>query len=213
MDALPPEDRAPGPSNRRMVPPGLLAAAVLATVVVVVAVFVAVRSGPESTAASPTSGSGTAPVFTIRTGLAKNSTEAIGKPLPDLAYTSMDEQPLTSAKYKGKPLVINFWSSTCTPCITEMPDIQKVHGQLGDKVAFLGLDVQDAIESGKFMLEKTGAKYDVGRDPRGDVLTQLGGINLPTTVFVAADGTVKAIHTGQLSADELRQVIDRELLS
>lgn len=210
---MPPEDRAPGPSNRRMVPPGLLAAAVLATVVVIVAVFVAVRSGPESSGSSSTPSDGTAPVFTIRTGIGRNSTDAIGKPLPDLAYSTFDEQATSLARLTGKPLVINFWSSTCTPCVTEMPDIQKVHAALGERVTILGLDVQDSIESGRFMLEKTGVKYDVGRDPNGNVLTELGGINLPTTVFVAADGTVKAIHTGQLTETELKRTIDRELLS
>jgi len=222
MEGLTPEDRAPGISasagepeaSERPTPPRLMAAVALAVLVVGVALFVALR-GEQTSGGETGSGTGestaTLTSITVRNGLVRNHSDAIGKPLPDLGYTSFEDEKLSLRRYAGRPLVINFWSSTCTPCITEMPDIQRVHTQLGDDVAILGLDVQDALESGRFMLTKTGVTYDVGRDPNGDVLLGLGGLNLPTTVFVASDGTVKAIHTGQLSEGELHEIIDREL--
>lgn len=203
METLPAEDRAPAPPVRR-VPRGLLAAAILATAVVVIAVFVAVRSAPPAS----NNPADTDTPFTIRNGLGKPDVDLTGKQLPDLAYATFDDKRESLAKYAGKPLVINFWSSTCPPCVTEMPDFQKVHEQLGDKVAFLGLDVQDGVDNGRFMLEKTGVKYDVGRDPNGEVMVKLGGIVLPTTVVVAADGTIKRVNPGQMSADELKQAIE-----
>ncbi|MBI2706301.1 MAG: TlpA family protein disulfide reductase [Actinobacteria bacterium] len=208
METLPADHRAPDRPARR-VPPGLLAAAVLATAVVVIAVFVAIRSGSN---ASSSAVNGNTP-FTIRGGLDKPVTDLVGQPLPDLPYTTFDEQPASLSKYRGRPLVINFWSSTCTPCITEMPDFQKVFEEVGDKVSFLGLDVQDSVESGRFLLEKTGVNYDVGSDPSGDTLVKLGGIVLPTTILVAADGTVKQLHSGQLSKEQLTEAINQYLLA
>jgi thiol-disulfide isomerase/thioredoxin len=224
METLPAQDRPAAPARRR-VPPGLLAAALLASVVVVVAVVVAVRSGgPGSTtapgatvppAAPAAAGGATTPPFTIRTGLGRGP-DLTGATLPEATYTSFgSDDPIRLADFRaahpGRPLVINFWSSTCAPCVTEMPELQRVHEELGDRVAFLGLDVQDGVENGRFMLDKTGVRYDNGRDTYGDVLIKLGGVVLPTTVVVGADGTIRSVHSGQLSGDELRRLLAPEL--
>jgi hypothetical protein len=93
-----------------------------------------------------------------------------------------------------------------------MPDFQKVHEQFGDQVAFLGLDVTDSEDSGQGMLDKTKVRYDVGRDPQGDALVKLGSSSLPTTLLVAADGTVKVVHIGAFAAADLTAAIDHDLL-
>ena len=113
------------------------------------------------------------------------------------------------ADYAGKPLVINFWQTTCAPCLKEMPAFERVHKTLGAKVQFLGVDVNDTLSSGKDYAHKLGVTYDLVRDPSAELLSALGGVVLPTTVLVGADGTVLLVHASALSETDLTGAITK----
>lgn len=114
--------------------------------------------------------------------------------------------------YSGKPVVVNFFSSTCPPCLKEMPDFEAVHQEMGDKVAFVGLNVMDTPAKGAELKERTGITYDVYRDPRGNLLAQFGGVAMPTTAFIDADGNLVITQSKVFSAKELRKTIEKQLL-
>lgn len=107
-----------------------------------------------------------------------------------------------------QPLVINFFASWCIPCIEEMPDFERVHQDLGDRVAFLGLAVTDPEEQATALVERTGVTYSTYSDPDGDAIWFFEGVVMPTTAFVAPDGEVREVHSGQLSEGELRERIE-----
>src|SRR5213079_103304 len=69
--------------------------------------------------------------------------------------------PLDQALKPGVPTVINFFASTCTPCVSEMPALEKVHQKLGDKVQILGLAMRDDKEDALGIVRRTGVTYDV----------------------------------------------------
>ncbi len=126
---------------------------------------------------------------------------------------ALDGGELSLADYRGRPLVVNFFANWCAPCVIEMPEFEKVHQQLGDEVAFLGISVQETVEQARALVEQTGVTYDVAREPQGDLLRELGGVGMPTTVFIDAGGRVVDSHTGQLSAGELTELIESNLAS
>jgi thiol-disulfide isomerase/thioredoxin len=132
---------------------------------------------------------------------------------PDEAtFTTFDgvEVPLTSLD--GAPTVVNFFASTCAPCVKEMPAIEEVYQELGDEVAFLGLAVQDRTEDAAALVDQTGVTYPTALDQDGSVLTELGaGTLLPTTVLLDEEGAVVTTHTGELDADELRALLADDL--
>ncbi|MGH9243087.1 MAG: TlpA family protein disulfide reductase [Acidimicrobiales bacterium] len=73
------------------------------------------------------------------------------------------------ADYSGEPVVVNFWASWCVPCRREMPAFAEVHGELGDRVVFLGVNHQDDRGAAMALLDETGVTYPVGlRPPRGN---------------------------------------------
>jgi cytochrome c biogenesis protein CcmG, thiol:disulfide interchange protein DsbE len=131
-----------------------------------------------------------------------------GAPLPDERFPDLDGTMRSFADYRGTPLVVNFWASSCAPCIKEMPDLERVHQELGGEVAFLGIAVRDQVADSQRMIDETGVTYDIGRDPSGALLTELGGVALPSTFFVAADGTVAHIATGALSLEDIRERVE-----
>ena len=111
------------------------------------------------------------------------------------------------------PVVVNFFASWCPSCIAEMPDFEAVSQSFDGDVQFVGLAMQDRPESAEALVAETGVTYEVGADPNGDIFAQMGGLGMPTTVFIDADGVITSVHSGQLTADSLTDKINDELLS
>ncbi len=129
-----------------------------------------------------------------------------GQPLND-TYPRLDGTTAGFADYRGRPVVVNFFSSTCAPCLMEMPALEQVHQELGSSVAFLGMNAEDTVEDGKAIIAKTGVTWDIGRDPKDELLQRLGGVGLPTTFLLDREGRVVFSHVGALKADELRDAL------
>ena len=105
---------------------------------------------------------------------------------------------------------MNFFSSTCTPCITEMPAFEEVYQELGgEPLAFLGLAVTDRADDALALVEQTGVTYPTAQDPDAAVITRWAAACCPTTVLLGADGEILATHHGEMDADELRALISR----
>jgi thiol-disulfide isomerase/thioredoxin len=123
-----------------------------------------------------------------------------------------DGQHTTLAAHvrKGRPTVVNFFSTTCTPCVTEMPALERVHRSHRD-VSFVGIDVQDQVAPGRKLIKRTGITYEALRDPPGDLLQKLGGVGLPTTVLIDRNGRIVATHTGALTEQALVTLISQKL--
>lgn len=119
------------------------------------------------------------------------------------------EGTVSLAALRGRPVVVNFFASWCVPCRKEMPAFQAVSDRLGDRVAFLGVDHQDDRKGGLALLDDTGVRYPAGYDPDGKVAQAYGLFGMPTTLFVAADGTLLETHTGELTEEQLVKAIER----
>lgn len=129
-------------------------------------------------------------------------------PLPTL-----DDGQVSLADFRGTPLVINFMASWCASCQAELPAFQALSIQLRTKIQFLGVALQDTPWDAKALVMRTGVTYPVILDPDGALFQSLGGLSMPTTVLIGTDGSVAAIHSGALTAQELADLIDEKLLS
>ncbi|MEM9713712.1 MAG: TlpA disulfide reductase family protein [Actinomycetota bacterium] len=123
----------------------------------------------------------------------------------DIAYEVVDGQPVALSDFAGEPLVVNFFASWCGPCRAEMPDFEDVHQQLGDEVRFIGLAVNDRTNDAIEIVEDTGITYEWGIDTDTAIFEAYEAAVMPTTVFVAADGTIVEVHAGILTAEDLAE--------
>jgi thiol-disulfide isomerase/thioredoxin len=135
------------------------------------------------------------------------------KPL-DANFQRFDGSSTSFSAFRGKPVVVNFFSSTCIPCQQEMPALERAHQALGDQVTFLGLDVQDTVEGGKAFIDTVGITWELGRDPDAAVLQGVvRGTGLPTTVVLDATGRIVYTHLGALKdGDILQPLRDHHLI-
>ena len=132
--------------------------------------------------------------------------DVAGTRLPKLTYVAFDGSTKELAP-NGKPLLINVWSSTCVPCVTEMPALEKVWQANRNDVDILGLDYLEPPELGQAMADRTGVAYPLGRDVNGAILRSPGGIGLPYTVLVASNGTILATHSGALTQAQFTELV------
>ena len=130
-----------------------------------------------------------------------------GEPAPSGFFTMLGGGTSSFEDYEGKPLVVNFFARSCVPCRKEMPDIERVHQAIGDRVQILGLSLRDSERTTAELVEETGVTYDIGRDPSGRLFTAFGGLNMPATFLISADGQVVAGEAGALSEQDLRELI------
>ena len=129
-------------------------------------------------------------------------------PLPDRSLGGFGDGPAVDlAAYRGRPLVVNFWATWCAPCVEEMPDFDAVAGELGDRVAFLGVDVADAPRFAEPFAQELGIDYDLAIDPDRSLAAEVGVASMPTTLFVDAEGTIVHRAYGALDAPGLRAAL------
>lgn len=132
---------------------------------------------------------------------------------PSIGFERFDGRPARLRDWRGQPLVVNFWASWCPPCVAEMRDVfEPLHGELGDRVVFLGVNLQDTPSAAREVVDRTGVTYELARDPDGALFTALGGFGMPTTVLVDARGRVVARHAGALTDAQLEALVEDRLL-
>ncbi len=128
-------------------------------------------------------------------------------PAPDVELVDFEGNTVRLSDFVGTPVVINFWASWCPPCVAEMPDFEAVNQDVGDRVAFIGVNFQDDPDLAAKLAVETGVSYLLVRDPQGLIFQEFDGLGMPTTVFIDASGSIREVITGQMSQSQLRAKI------
>ncbi|MHB8671143.1 MAG: TlpA family protein disulfide reductase [Acidimicrobiales bacterium] len=107
----------------------------------------------------------------------------------------------------GRPLLVNFWSSTCIPCRKEMPTLEAAYRRAGGRVGFVGVDEEDERAPAQRLMAATGVTYASGYDRDGALSGKWGLVGLPTTVVLGADGVVAGRVLGPLDRAGLDRIL------
>jgi thiol-disulfide isomerase/thioredoxin len=140
--------------------------------------------------------------------IATNSAVA-GTSLPQASLLTLDNKTIDSNTLIGKPLILNFWYSTCEPCRREMPVLAASAATHGSTVRFVGINMNDSVETAKNFAEKYNVLYDIMFDPSGSFIGALGIGTAPMTLFVDAQGIIVDQVAGEISADKLESLITK----
>jgi thiol-disulfide isomerase/thioredoxin len=115
------------------------------------------------------------------------------KPLPAFRLKTLAGKEITNKDLKGKVVMINFWSTTCGPCIKEMPELNEMKKQYQD-VVFLAPAPEDAAT-----VEKLIAKYPFDFEilPNAKKVFEEWGIDsYPKNFFVDRQGIIREVKEG-----------------
>ena len=118
--------------------------------------------------------------------------------------------------FLGQPVILNFWAGQCPPCRAEMPDLQKFYDEYGGRVAMLGLDVGPFTrlgtnEQGKNLLRQLGITYRAGTTADATVVRNYQVLGMPSTYFMAADGTMFKKWIGPVTSAKMAEITENML--
>lgn len=128
---------------------------------------------------------------------------------PDLASRpgAASVPALSSASDHGRYTVLDFWSSTCTACASQLDAAEAEDETLGTAVDFLGVDVDDTASRGQAALATHHVTFPVLTDARGVQAARFQASALPYTVILSPTGKVLTRHPGVFTQEELDYVL------
>jgi peroxiredoxin len=119
--------------------------------------------------------------------------------VPDFTLASVSGKQIKFTDYRGKVVILNFWTKTCAPCLEEMPSLadlaRSIHGRKDLAVVTISTDetADDVRATLQSVLSGQQAPFEVLLDPGGETVTGKFGTKLfPETWFIDNDGIIRA---------------------
>lgn len=118
------------------------------------------------------------------------------KTVPDVAFQDGEGKPVNLSDFRGKTLLLNIWATWCAPCREEMPELDRLQGEMGGdafQVVALSVDkdgIKKGLEQARDFLDNTvkAEHLSLFNDPKASANFQLRAVGLPTTLLVDPQG-------------------------
>lgn len=134
----------------------------------------------------------------------------LGDPRPPFRHGALDGQWVEADQFDGQLLLVNFWATWCAPCRREMPVLQAASERHEDALGVVGIAIDDPGPVRDFV-EELGISYPILVGSADVISTQRAWGNaagaLPYTVLVDRDGVIRWQHLGEVTAEELDEVL------
>lgn len=132
-----------------------------------------------------------------------------GHPAPAFAVPGLAGGRVTLAQYAGHPRVVSFFASWCESCWNDIATLQRASSRYHDQgLVILGVGVQDTVGSLRQIAMRLHVTFPVGYDENGSLAARPYDLySIPTTVFVDANGMVKASVQGRVHSDTLEKYL------
>ena len=133
--------------------------------------------------------------------------DVLGDPFPSVERVRTSDGASAPVLAYARPTVVNFWYTTCPPCRREMPTLGEAARRWAGQVDFVGINPLDSRDRANEFLDQAGAEFETFLDPDGELMSMLGVVTMPVTLFVSADGEILEVHAGEITAEVLDATI------
>lgn len=129
---------------------------------------------------------------------------------PEFTLPSLDGQPVALSDYRGKIVYLNFWQTTCPPCVEEMPDFRDFIEQVNaDEVAVITINVDETPQDVREFFARIDLQgIPVVMDEKSDVRRAYGVQGFPVTFVLDEEGVVRFMNIGGLSYDDMEEYLE-----
>ena len=133
---------------------------------------------------------------------------------PASSFVLLDGSKLSTEQLKGKVTLVNFWATSCTTCVAEMPEIVATYNKFKDK-GYETLAVAMSYDPPAYVVNFTESRklpFKVAIDNTGANAKAWGDVKLtPTTYLVNKRGEIVKRYVGTPDFDELHRLIEKLL--
>ena len=130
----------------------------------------------------------------------------------DFTVTNAAGEKVSLSDNFGKPIVLNFWATWCSPCKQELPYFDAASKEYGDSITFMMVNITDGSRDTREGVEKfvadAGYTFPLYYDLELDAADAYAIRSIPTTVLIDASGAIVDTHTGILSEAQVQSIVD-----
>ena len=145
----------------------------------------------------------------------------VGNTCPDISPTILSNgEKFDLADHEGKVVVLNFWYTTCGPCVEELPHFYETAKQYGDKLTILALHIEMiGVDAGGWIDEDSGhpewndGTMIIGWDDGMKCQSTFKIQACPTTVVINGEGVITDKFIGSVTHDELTAAVEKAINS
>jgi cytochrome c biogenesis protein CcmG/thiol:disulfide interchange protein DsbE len=129
----------------------------------------------------------------IRTG-------TVGKPAPAFTLERLDGSGTVAlADLTGKVVILNFFQSSCLPCLQENPALVRAYERYrASDVVMIGIAFQESRDNSSAYVKRMGIVWPTVADDDGYVALSYGVFGPPETFFIGTDGVIAGRHIGPI---------------
>lgn len=133
---------------------------------------------------------------------------------PESTFVLLDGSSQTTADLRGKVTLVNFWATSCTTCVKEMPELVATHQKYKDK-GFETLAVAMSYDPPAYVAsfaESRQLPFKVAIDNTGEIARQYGKVQLtPTTFVLNRKGEIVKRYVGEPDFQQLHLLLEKLL--
>ncbi|HJV87176.1 MAG TPA: TlpA disulfide reductase family protein [Noviherbaspirillum sp.] len=133
---------------------------------------------------------------------------------PNVTFSSLTGEKIPLRSLRGRVVMVNFWATSCTTCVKEMPEMVRTYNKFKDK----GLDfvaVAMSYDPPNYVLNYAQTRqlpFTVALDTKGDIAKSFDDVQLtPTTYVIDKDGKIIKRYVGEPDFAALHQLLEKAL--
>jgi peroxiredoxin len=131
----------------------------------------------------------------------------VGSRVPDFSVKTADNETVTRRSLEGQIVILNFWSTSCAPCVREMPELQEVQKSSQATVIGIALDA-GGWRTVKPFINRHSVSYRIALGDE-ELFQRFDGIGVPYTLLLDRSQRIVRIYRGPVT----REILDKDIRS
>jgi cytochrome c-type biogenesis protein len=150
------------------------------------------------------------------TDISTSSSRAVkGELAPEIVLQDLQGQTVKMSDYRGKVVILNFWASWCSPCKSEMPELDKAAQEFasGSDAVLLTVNMTDGtretIDKARQYVDGNKFSLPVLLDTEGKAAQAYNITSIPTTFIIDKQGVLNQYFSGPATRDALNNYVNQ----